>query len=149
MSSDRDDTLELHKVAIAQYAALKSDIERRRRRCDDLHRLLEHLESQTARDEHMLAEMEAMLDLTPQMRIEQLDHRLRGKRLLEVAVELLTSHSGSGVPIHYRAWFTLVQDAGHQIGGKDPLGTFLAQVNRAPQVEPVGHRSGLYQIRAA
>jgi hypothetical protein len=83
------------------------------------------------------------------MRIEQLDHRLRGRRLLEVAVELLANHAGSGVPIHYRAWFVLVQDAGHQIGGKDPLGTFLAQVNRAPEVEPVGHRSGLYQLRAA
>jgi hypothetical protein len=149
VSTDRDDALEIHRASIAEYAALKSDIERRRDRCDDLRRILEHLESQTARDEYMLTEMEAMLDLTPQMRIEQLDHRLRGRRLLEVAVELLASHAGSGVPIHYRAWFALVQSEGHQVGGKDPLATFLAQVNRAPQVEPVGHRSGLYQLRAA
>jgi len=149
VSLDREETLELQRVGVAEYAALKSDIQRRRRRCDDLQRLVEHLESQTARDEHMLAEMEAMLDLAPQMRIEQLDHRLRGRRLREVAIELLTSRAGSGIPIHYRAWFELVQDAGHQVGGKDPLATFLAQVNRAPQVEPVGHRSGLYQLRAA
>jgi len=149
MSTGGEDELALQRAAIGEYGELKSDIERRRRRCDDLRRLVEHLESQTARDEHMLAEMEAMLGLTPQMRIEQLDHRLRGKRLQEVAVALLANHAGSGVPIHYRAWFELVEDAGHHVGGKDPLATFLAQVNRAPQVQPVGHRSGLYQLRAA
>jgi hypothetical protein len=139
----------LNHVAAAEYAALRGDIERRRRRCEQLRRLVEHLESQTARDEHMLGEMEAMLGMSPQMRIEQLDNRLRGKRLLEVAVELLSNHAGSGVPIHYRAWFALIQEAGHLVGGKDPLATLLTQLNRAPQVEHVGHRSGLYQLREA
>jgi hypothetical protein len=41
-----------------------------------------------------------------------------------------------------------VVSAGHDVGGKDPLATFLAQVNRADGVESLGRRSGLYQLRA-
>lgn len=149
MTADPPDSSELQRVSVDQYLALKGDIEHRRRRCDELRRLVDHLHSQTARDEHMLAEMEAMLDLTPQMRIEQLDHLLRGRRLREVAIELLASHVGSSAPIHYRAWFELIEGAGHHVGGKNPLATFLAQVSRAPEIEPVGHRTGLYQLRAA
>jgi len=136
------------QLTVEQYRALKGEVEQRRRRCDELRRILDHFETQTARDEHVLRELEALLDLAPQMRIEQLDRRLRGRRLLEVSIELLRDRVGPGVPIHYRAWYELVRTAGHEIGGKDPLGTFLAQVNRADEVEPIGQRSGLYQLRA-
>jgi hypothetical protein len=48
--------------------------------------------------------------------------------------------------IHYRAWFDLVREDGHQVGGKDPLATFLAQINRAPGVVSAGNRSGRYRL---
>jgi hypothetical protein len=141
--------VDIDAVVTEQYAALQIDVRQRRRRCNALRELLDHLEAQMLEDEHRLAQMETALGLSPQMSLEQLDNRLRGRRLLEVAVDLLRSQVGSGHPIHYRAWYDLVRDAGHHVGGKDPVATFLAQVNRAPEVEHVGKRSGLYQLRAA
>lgn len=136
------------RAAADHYHALRREIEQRRRRSDEMRRILEQLEDQIARDEHTLRELEAMLDLDPQLRIEQLDRLLGGRRLLEVSVELLRQRIGPGVPIHYRTWFDLVRDAGHEVGGKDPLATFLAQLNRAEEVEALGQRSGLYRLRA-
>jgi hypothetical protein len=90
--------------------------------------------------------MAAALGLSSQLRIEDLSPRLRGQRLQEVAVQVLRSQWETDEPIHYREWFDLVQGEGHRVGGKDPLATFLAQVNRAPGVESLGGRSGRYRL---
>lgn len=71
---------------------------------------------------------------------------LRGKRLAAVAVEVLAA-SDKPQPIHYADWFTLVRDAGHRIGGKDQIATFLTSLSRADGVEAIGARTGLYRLR--
>lgn len=90
-----------------------------------------------------------MLGLSAQLRIEDLSPRLRGQRLQEVALAVLKTDWGADRDIHYREWFDLVQAKGHRVGGKDPLATFLSQVNRAPGVEGLGRRSGRYRLVAA
>jgi len=82
------------------------------------------------------------------MRIESLDLRLRGQRLTEVAVDILKREASDGRPIHYREWYSLLEAAGHHVAGKDPIANFLAHVGRAPEVERVAPRSGMYRLRA-
>lgn len=94
-----------------------------------------------------LAELESALGLADQLRLEEFDSRLGGQRLEEIAVELLRTDRQFGEAIHYREWFDLVRRAGHEIGGKDPKATFLAQLRRSQAVEAVGRRSGLYRLR--
>jgi hypothetical protein len=51
--------------------------------------------------------------------------------------------------VHYREWYDLLVRDGHRIAGKDPVATFLAELSRAPEVEKVGRRTGLYKLAAA
>jgi hypothetical protein len=131
----------------AEFEMLARRVLQQREQADRLRLLAEQLEEQTTRDEHLLEELSAVLGLSAQMRIEDLSARLRGRRLQEVATEVLRSRWGADREIHYRDWFRLVQDEGHKVGGKDPLATFLAQVHRAPAVERLGSRTGLYRLR--
>lgn len=127
--------------------ALRDSIREARERADRHRALVDALEASVARDEYALAEIEELLELRPQLRIEHLDDRLRGQRLRAVAVELLACERGFGEPVHYRQWFALLRKAGHEVAGKDPLASFLAQVSRAPEVERVGERTGIYRLR--
>lgn len=120
-----------------------------RERADRLRTLVEAVEAQVARDENLLAELAGLLGVAPQLRLESLDPRLRGQRLQEVAIDLLRTRDDPLEPVHYREWYELLVAAGHRIAGKDPLATFLAQINRATPVERIGNRSGLYRLRAA
>jgi hypothetical protein len=120
-----------------------------RERADQLRALAEHSEAQAARDERLLAELESALGLADQLRLEDLDPRLGGQRLEQIAVELLRQERQFGEAIHYREWFGLVRRAGYEVTGKDPLATFLTQLRRSRTVEAVGARSGLYRLRAA
>ena len=130
-----------------EWRALRESICEGRERAGRHRALADALEAAVARDEHLLAELEELLDLRPQLRIEHLDRRLRGQRLREVAVEVLARERGFGEPVHYRQWFALLRRAGHDVAGKDPLASFLAQVSRSPEVERVGERSGIYRLR--
>jgi hypothetical protein len=115
----------------------------------ELHRqLLEEFEVQMAVDQRLLTEIEELMDLSPQLRLERLDRQLRGQRLREIAVEVLQRADRAEQPVHYREWFALVQSAGYEIGGRNPLATFLVQVSRARGVERVGQRTGLYRVTA-
>lgn len=120
-----------------------------RQRADRLRALAEHCETQAARDEQLLAELEAALGLATQLRLEDLNSRLGGHRLEEVAVQLLNQERQFGEAIHYREWFALIVRAGYEVAGRDPLATFLAQLRRSEAVEAVGRRSGLYRLRVA
>jgi hypothetical protein len=93
--------------------------------------------------------MDEMLGLAPQLSLDALHGELRGQRLRETAVELLRQKKGVGSVVHYREWYSLLLEAGVRVAGKDPLATFLTQVARAPGVESVRPRSGLYRLRAA
>jgi hypothetical protein len=54
-----------------------------------------------------------------------------------------------GQTIHYRQWFSWVEEEGFKVGGKDPLATFLGQIGRSPRAVPAGRRSGLYTLSDA
>lgn len=137
------------EIAVAQeYLSLKERIEEARTRADRLRTLAEHLDEQVSRDEHMLHELEGTLGLAAQLQIEQLDRELGGKRLQEIAIAVLEREIQPGQAVHYRDWYALLCAAGYRARGKDPLASFLAQINRAEQVEPIGGRSGRYRLRA-
>jgi hypothetical protein len=131
-----------------EYSALCGRIRDQRAQADRLRELADRIEEQTARDEGLLLEMEEILGLAPQMRLEALDRRLGGRRLREIAVSVLESQPESGREIHYRDWYALLEAAGYRIAGRDPLATFLAAVRRSERVQAVGSRSGRYQLTA-
>lgn len=81
------------------------------------------------------------------MRLERLDRELRGRRLRQVAVEVLRRR-GNADAVHYREWFALVRADGWEIRGRDPLNTFLTELGRTDGVERVGQRTGLYRLAA-
>jgi uncharacterized coiled-coil protein SlyX len=112
-----------------------------------LHRqLLEQLEVELATQTRLLREIEELIDLRPQLRLERLDRQLRGRRLQEVAVEVLRRRVSDQRPVHYREWFAYLRAEGYEVVGRDPLATFLTQVSRAEGVERVGSRTGLYRV---
>ncbi len=131
-----------------EYRALAAQVREQRERADRLRALADRLEDNATRDEHLLAELEAILGRDPQMRLEDLDERLRGQRLREVAVEVLRREVGPGAPIHYRQWYDLLLTAGHSVGGRNPVATFLAQIHRSEHVERLGQRTGRFQLVA-
>lgn len=138
------------EIALAhEYLALKDRVLEARQRADRLRHLADHLDDQATRDEHAVLELEGVLGLSAQLRIEHLDRELGGKRLQEIAVEVLAREVEPGQAVHYRDWYALLCAAGYRARGKVPLASFLAQINRADAIEPVGSRSGRYRLRAA
>lgn len=139
---------EIDQAVLAEYRLVRGRIVEQRGQVERLRALIERLDEQVARDERFLAELESACGLADQLRIEELDPVLRGEQLREVALQVLAEEVGPEREIHYRDWFALLQQAGHQIGGRDPLATFLAQVNRAEGVVSTGRRSGRYRLAA-
>ncbi len=68
---------------------------------------------------------------------------LRGPAIRTTAVALLVA-SGRDA-LHYREWFDLLTQAGHDVAGKDPLAVFLTQITRSPAVRK-GARPGEYVL---
>lgn len=113
-----------------------------------LHELVDKVDAEVEETARLLRRMDELTGRSPQLSLEA--HReLRGQKLQEVAVELLRQKKGAGVAVHYREWFDFLVDAGLEVAGRNPLNTFLTQVARAPQVESVRPRSGLFRLRAA
>jgi len=147
MPQDRPETLD--QALLGEAVALKRRIEAQAEQAERLRLLADRIDEQTQRDRALLQQLESALGRSIQLSIDDLDGRLRGQRLLDVAITLLEEQMGRGQEIHYRDWFQLLQSHGYRVGGKDPLGTFLAQINRADIVESVGKRTGRYRLRAA
>jgi hypothetical protein len=138
------------ELAVArEYLDIKDRIAEGRQRAERLRALAEHLDEQASRDEHALHELEGALGMTAQTRIEELDRELGGRRLAEIAVAVLARETEPGQAVHYRHWYALICAAGYRVRGRDPLASFLAQINRSDKVEPLGGRSGRYRLRAA
>jgi hypothetical protein len=132
------------RVLDAERGALVERIDQLQRRVD-LHRsLYEQLAEQLATEQHMLREIEELQDRRPQLRLERLDRELKGRRLQDVAVEVLRRRAGDDAVVHYREWFSMLQAEGFEVGGRNPVNTFLTNVNRSASVRRVGERSGLY-----
>lgn len=133
-------------VLDAERGALVEQIEQLQRRVE-LHRtVFERLEEQLANEQRLLREIEELQDRRPQLRLERLDRELKGRRLQEVAVEVLRRRAGAEVVVHYREWFAMLLAEGFEIGGRNPVNTFLTNVNRSDVVQRVGDRSGLYRL---
>lgn len=144
-------------IGLSEHA--RSTVERERdvvvRRLDDLQAqalrlrsVAEAVEAEAAETARLLRNIDEMLGLAPQLSMDALNGELRGKKLQEVAVELLRQRRGIGAVVHYREWFGLLAEAGLTVAGRDPLATFLTQIGRATAVESVRPRSGLYRLRA-
>lgn len=138
---------EFVSAAVRQRETLLGTVARRRAEAEALRLRAEVLEAQATADERLLRELEDVLELAPQLRVDLQTEELRGQRLREVAIEILRNELGAGESIHYREWFRLVRAAGHRVAGKNPMATFLTQVSRSDAVESVGGRSGRYRLR--
>jgi hypothetical protein len=134
------------RVLQRERRRLTRSISELRRRTQVHREILESMEEQLAQEERLLREVEELSDGRPQLRLERLDRQLRGRRLQEVAVEVLRLEVGPDQPIHYREWFSLLRAHGFEVGGRDPLNSFLTGVGRAEGVEALGGRSGLYRL---
>jgi hypothetical protein len=88
-----------------------------------LHTLVDQLDCDMAETGRLLRQMDEMLGDARQLSLS-FDGELRGRELQRVAVELLRREQGNA--------------AG-----------FLTQVSRAPGVESIRPRSGLYRLRSA
>jgi hypothetical protein len=113
-----------------------------------LHELVEQVDAELWEAGSVLRRMDDLLGLAPQLSIEALDGELRGRQLQEVAVRVLREGRAVGEEIHYREWYDLLVELGLRVAGRDPVGTFLTQIARAPGVERVRPRSGLYRLAA-
>ena len=139
----------LDQSLMAEALALARRVEAQVDQAERLRNFADRIEEQTGRDQHLLEELEGALGQAVQMSIDDLDGRLRGQRLQEIAIRVLEEHLGRGSEIHYRQWFALLRDNGYRVAGRDPLATFLSQISRAEAVESAGNRSGRYRLRAA
>jgi hypothetical protein len=129
-------------VVAARLAELRAQAER-------LHRLVDHVDADVEQTARLLRQIDESLGIAPQLSLSSLDGELRGQQLQDVAVALLRQKRGIGEPIHYKQWYGMLLEAGARVAGKDPLATFLTQIARAPEVESVRPRSGLYRLASA
>jgi hypothetical protein len=137
------------EVIAAERETVVLRVEELRRQSQSLHAVVEQVDDDLASAERLLRRMDEVLGLAPQLAIEDIGGELRGQRLREVAVAVLRQERGVGVEIHYTDWFDLLAREGIRVGGKNPAATFLTQIGKAPEVEAVRPRSGLYRLRAA
>jgi hypothetical protein len=139
----------LKDALVSEAAALAHRIEAQTSQVERLRALADRIERQTAEDRHALHDLHGILGESVQLRIDDLDRWLGGQRLERVAIHLLEGRPDATVGIHYREWFDLIREAGYRVSGQNPLGTFLAQLNRSSAVERVGRRTGRYRLRVA
>ena len=134
---------------VGERRTLIARIEQEREQLERMQSIVASLEERLAHDERMLGEIDSVLGRAPQLRLEDADVRLRGRRLEEVAIAVLADERGPATEIHYREWFELLRSNGHLVAGKDPLNTFLTQINRSASIEKVGRRTGRYRLSVA
>lgn len=137
------------RVIASEREAVAARVGELRRQSASLHLVVDQVDADLVSAERLLRRIDEMLGLASQLAIEDLRDELRGQRLREVAVAVLRERRGIGAVIHYREWFDLVTQEGVRVGGKNPDATFLTQIAKAPQVESVRPRSGLYRLVAA
>jgi hypothetical protein len=113
-----------------------------------LHALTDQIDAELEESLRLQRGMDEMLGLAPQLSLDASDGELRGKRLREIAIEILRQSTFAEQTIHYRDWYQLVLAAGIRVAGKDPIATFLTQIARAEGVVSLGRRSGLYRLAA-
>lgn len=128
---------------------LMARIEQDREQLERIRGIAERIEHRLRYDEALLEEINSALGRAPQLRLDDADVRLRGQRLERVAIDVLERRLGPDAEVHYRDWFELLREEGHLVAGKDPVNTFLSQINRSAAVEKVGRRTGRYRLSGA
>jgi hypothetical protein len=131
-----------HPLVAQRVADLREQSQR-------LHALTESVDEELDDAMRMLRGVEEMLGVAPQLSLDAYSGELRGRRLREIAIQLLRQRRAPGEVVHYREWYELLTGIGIRVAGKDPLATFLTQVSQAPEVESVRPRSGLYRLACA
>jgi hypothetical protein len=131
---------------ITQRHRLLGRIEQEQTELEALRGIVASLADQLARDEYLLREIDSALGRHPQLCLNEANLRLRGQSLERVALRVLAEERGIEVEVHYKEWFELLRSRGYLVSGKEPLNTFLAQINRSNAVERVGRRSGRYRL---
>jgi hypothetical protein len=139
----------LRLAAEAEREVVAARIEELREQARRMHELAAAVDDDLATSLRLLGQLDEVLGVAPQLSMTNADEALRGQRLRDVAIQILKRHAGNAAAVHYREWYELVVLEGHRVAGKDPVATFLTQVSRAAEVEPVGRRSGMYRLRAA
>ena len=134
---------------LAERNSLLSRIEQEREQLERMQAIVSSIEERLSHDERILEDIDSALGRSPQLRLEEGDVRVRGQRLEAIAVEVLERKLGPDAEIHYRQWFEMVRAEGHVVSGKEPLNTFLSQINRSGSVESVGRRTGRYRLARA
>lgn len=134
---------------IEERQRLADRVEQQIEQVERMRQIVDELAERLSRDERLLEDLDGLLGKTVQLRLEELDPRLRGQRLEEIAIRILLEDRGPEAEVHYREWFELLRARGHRVGGKDPLGTFLAQISRSQSVGRVGKRTGRYKLLQA
>lgn len=140
---------ELRDAAESERALVVERVDGLRAQAQRLRAAADATEEDLAAALRLLGQLDEILDLAPQMSMSQVDEVLRGQRLRQVAIQVLKRRRGQGATVHYREWYDLLVEDGHRVGGKDPVATFLTQLSRTPEVEPIGRRSGMYRLAAA
>ncbi|MBS1885619.1 MAG: hypothetical protein JSU06_00345 [Actinobacteria bacterium] len=131
---------------MAEYTSMAANVSEQRERAERLQGLADDARIQAEAQEAALRELGELVGIDSQLRLEQLDSRLGGQRLQEIAVQVLAEQNPGGEPIHYKDWYRLLREAGYVVSGKDPQATFLSSVSRSPHVRAVGNRTGLYVV---
>lgn len=139
----------VQEAVAAEREVVAIRLEQLRAQAARLHEIVDQLDERIESDARLLRQIEEMLGVAPQLSLEGLHGELRGQRLRDIAVALLREKKSIGSEVHYRDWYAIVVDAGGRVAGKDPIATFLTQIARAPEVESVRPRSGLYRLRSA
>jgi hypothetical protein len=70
---------------------------------------------------------------------------IRGAEIRRTAGRLIARSENPHRAIHYTEWFRLVLEDGFVVGGRDPLATFLTQLNRSPVVRREA-KAGVYRL---
>jgi hypothetical protein len=134
------EAVEAERELVAErLVALRAQAER-------LHAVVDEVDRNVDETARLLRQIDEMLGLAPQLSLETLHGELRGQRLRDIAVDVLRQKKGVGSVVHYRDWYQFLLEAGLRVAGKDPLATFLTQIARAPGIESVRPRSGLYRL---
>lgn len=134
------------EALLEQRQQLLGRIQQQSEQLEAMQRIVHDLGERLAQDERTLRDIDSVLGKAPQLRLEEGDLLLRGRRLEEVALRVLAEERGSEAEVHYQEWFELLREHGHLVAGKEPLNTFLTQINRSEAVERVGRRTGRYRV---
>ena len=82
---EADVSPDFQAAIVEEWRAVVQRIQDQRERADRLRALADQVNEQTRQDEALLAELEGLIGVAPQLRLETLDAELRGRRLQEVA----------------------------------------------------------------